>query len=67
MKTSLFFLTAALAWSQAGNVRVEGVTSTQIVISYIAPNANACTLELSENANYSPLLPDVTNKLFHGA
>ena len=67
MKTSLFFLTAALAWSQAGNVRVEGVTSTQIVISYIAPNANACTLELSENANYSPLLPDVNAALFSGS
>ena len=58
---TLWVSTAAAAIS---NVSVRGVTNTQAVISYIAPNSSACSLEVSESESYSPLVPDVDPALF---
>lgn len=39
-------------------------TTTQIVVSYTAPDLTACTLEVSESASYSPVVNDVNTTYF---
>jgi hypothetical protein len=48
------------------NVRITGVTATQAVLGYIAPDGGACTVEASEFAGYAPLAHDVNATLFPG-
>lgn len=42
-------------------------TSRQIVVGYTAPDATACTIEVSESASYSPVINDVNTSLFGGS
>jgi hypothetical protein len=49
------------------NVQVAAKTSTQAILSYAAPSSNACRVEVSENANYTPLVHDVDPSLFPGS
>ncbi len=49
------------------NIRMSGVTSTQAVLAYTAPDGGACGLEVSESTGYSPLVPDVDPSKFGGA
>jgi len=57
---------AAAAWGQPV-VKVEGVTSTQAVLSYEAPDNAACTVKVSESDTLSPLVHDVNPELFSGS
>jgi hypothetical protein len=55
-------LLAALAWpslAAISNFRVLGTTATQALIAYTAPDANACTIQLSQSAGLTPLALDV--------
>lgn len=60
----LLFLISFPAFGAVANLAVVGSTQTQIIISYTAPDASACTVEASKEADYTPLAPDVDNSLF---
>src|SRR5450631_4442783 len=71
MRLSKIILTASLGASMAlgavGNLQVRGVTSTQAILVYRAPDANPCSVEVSESPSYRPLAHDVDPVLFAGA
>ena len=67
MKLSLMVLTASMAYGAVGNLQVRGVTSTQAILGYRAPDTNPCSIEVSESPSYRPLAHDVDPALFGGA
>ncbi|MGH9666123.1 MAG: hypothetical protein ACRD9L_16990, partial [Bryobacteraceae bacterium] len=62
-----FFLTICHLTAQIQNVQVTGTTSTQAVISYTAPTASACQVEVSTDSAYTALVNDVQPSLFPGS
>lgn len=65
--TILFLLMTGVLAAQVSDLRVTGVTATQAVISYTAPNESACTVEVSEQENYASLVHDVNPTLYPGS
>ena len=60
MKTiALSIFSACTCLAAIGNLRVLGTTSTQALLAYDAPDANACTIQLSQSAGLTPLALDV--------
>jgi hypothetical protein len=49
------------------NVSVIGVTATQALIQYTAPNNSPCNVEVSQSPTYSPLVYDVDGTKFSSA
>ena len=44
MKLSMIVLTASMAYGAVGNLQVRGVTSTQAILAYRAPDTNPCSV-----------------------
>ena len=63
----LLFLLSLPAFAAVDNLQLLGATSTQIVVSYTAPSASACTLEASPESDYTPLAIDVDTSYYSGA
>ncbi len=55
------------AAASINDVTIQGVTSTQAVIAYTAPDQNPCTVDVSENVSYSPPVHDADPLIFAGA
>lgn len=66
MKLLLLFF-SSVAWAQTGLRVVDTPSSTQMKIAYTAPSASACTVEVSKNSTFVPLVADVNGTLFSGA
>jgi hypothetical protein len=58
---------AGLCCGAIGDLHVIGVTATQAAIAYTAPDANPCTIQVSENSSLSPLAPDTDPAIFAGS
>ena len=67
MRLSVLALAASTAFGAISNVQVRGVTPTQATLSYTAPDASACSVEVSESPSYLPLVHDVDPVLFAGS
>lgn len=61
-----FALSAAMLNGQATNLQA-GVTATQAVISYAAPDAGVCSIEVHQGNLQGPLVHDVDPALFPGS
>ena len=65
MKTAALLVASACACLAAiGNFRVLGTTATQALIAYTAPDGNACTIQLSQSAGFTPLALDLDPATF---
>ena len=66
LRRSFWFFVCAIGSLQAQipDFRLQGVTATQAVVAYTAPDSRACRLELSESSRYLPIVADVDPQLF---
>src|SRR4051812_42585654 len=67
MRYFVITLATSMAYGAIGNLQVRGVTSTQAIVAYRAPDTNACIVEVSESPSYRPLAHDVDPTLFAGS
>jgi hypothetical protein len=68
MRRRLWFVWSVMPLAaQVTGLQVTGVTHTQAILSYTAPNTAPCTIEVSESPTYAPVVHDVDGSLFPGA
>ena len=60
----LLTICACSGWAAITGFQVQGTTSTQVLVSYKAPDANACTIQVSQSASLTPLALDVDPATF---
>lgn len=57
----------AAAQDNTSGIRLQGVTATQAVLAYTAPDSSPCRIEASESPGYVPPVHDVNAGLFANA
>jgi hypothetical protein len=63
----LFFSLLFCAGGWAQTINSVSATATQALVQFTAPTSPACTIQVSENVNFSPLAADGDPSLFTGA
>ncbi len=63
----LTFLLAGVSTAQILTVDASQVTATQAILTYTAPSASACTLQVSQSSTLAPPVHDVDASLFPGS
>ena len=58
---------AGVASAQPTQLRVDGTTPTQAILSYRPPDGAPCTIEVSESPTFSPVVNDVNAAYFAGS
>ena len=66
-KTFFLLLLATPAGAAIGGAAVTEFTATQAILKYQAPDSSPCSVEVSENPNFQPLVHDVNPAKFTGA
>jgi hypothetical protein len=61
------FLAALPVSAAISNVRVTGVTNTQAIVAYNAPDGNSCLISVSVNPSFTPVVYDVDPTKFAGS
>jgi len=64
---ALQIVAAISAGAQISNVQVMDVSNVQALIGFQAPPAASCSVAISEQSDFSKLVPDVNPALFEGA
>ena len=67
VKTLLLIFSPVATFAAIQGLQVQSVTATQAIIGYTSPSSQACVIEASESASYSPLVHDVDPALFSGS
>ncbi|MFN7939200.1 MAG: hypothetical protein U0R19_38100 [Bryobacteraceae bacterium] len=63
----LLLLGALPGIAAVADLSVAGSTSTQIIVTYTAPTEAACTVAVSKDAGYSPVVADVDAAIYAGS
>jgi hypothetical protein len=63
----ILLLSGTFASASILNIHISGVTNTQAILQYQAPDAQACAVEVSEKSDFSLLVNDVDPTKFAGA
>lgn len=67
MKVFLLLASAGVLFSAPTvSIPASGITPQQVIMSIASPTGD-CTIEVSESATYSPLIPDVNPALYAGS
>lgn len=64
---SLFFANAAGTLAAIMDVSVTGVTNTQAIVTWTAPDAQPCNIQVSESSSLTALVHDVDPVIFPGS
>lgn len=71
ISASPILVLAFVSWSssvaQVLGVNIVGTTATQAVLTYAAPDRNPCTVKVSQNPSFVPLVADVDPNIFAGS
>lgn len=67
MKPLLLWIACFPAFAQISTVAVQGITATQAILRYTAPDTGGCSAEVSESASFAPVVHDVDATLFSGS
>src|ERR1700682_2365126 len=67
MKIAATCLVLCIPASAQTSMRVYGVSATQALLYYDAPDQSPCTIQVSESPSYLPLVADLDPLLFPGA
>jgi uncharacterized protein (TIGR03437 family) len=64
VRVALLFLLSCSLWAQISSVEIVGTTNVQAILRYQAPSDEPCSVEISDNSEFTSLVHDVNPSLF---